>query len=257
MVDYRIHVLSEALRVLEVVGRNDGQLSLSELSDASGLTKSKVFRVLFTLEESGYLRKPPGSSCYALGPTVLYLGMLASGRYNLPILARPHMQRLLAGYGETVILAMFDGASVIQLDLLESTHRIRVAQPDGTRSSPHTTSLGKAILAHLLETELSEIIPKLSLDPETPNSITSMERFLEELRTVRAQGYAIDNEESLLGARCVGAPIFGPAGKVVAAMSIEGPSERLSLDAIEAIGPVIRGEALECSRALGFNPPSS
>src|SRR5262249_20870358 len=155
-----------------------------------------------------------------LGASVADLGLLAAGRYDLPVVARPQMRWLLERHNETVFLGVLEGAVVVTLEVMESAQRIRVTLSSGEPDSAHTTSLGKAMLAFLPKAEQKAIFAALEYAPITPNAIRNERALRAALEVVRAQGFAVDDEETTLGARCVGAPIFGSAGRPVAALSI-------------------------------------
>ena len=254
--DYTIGALADALRILELIARQNGRHTLSEIAAEADYNKSKVFRILHTLEAAKYVQKADEEGRYSLGPTILDLGAIASGRPNLPAIARPQMRGLLEQYGETVLLAILDGVDVLNLETLESTHRVRVAQSGGTSNGAHRTALGKAILAFLSESELANRLVQMDFTPATPNSITSIAELREELQTIRTRQFAIDDEESDIGVRCVGAPILGADGAPLAAISIEGPTERLSEALLAEMGTAVLAAAQACSRSL-FGPSPS
>jgi IclR family acetate operon transcriptional repressor len=130
----------------------------------------------------------------------------------------------------------------------------RVTQSPGTRHGAHRTSLGKAILAFLPKSELEARLHRIDFTPATPNSITSLTQLRRERRTIRVRRYAIDNEESDLGVRCVGAPIFGADDAPIAGLSIEGPTERLSEERLAEIGRDVLAAADACSLILAKSP---
>lgn len=129
-----------------------------------------------------------------------------------------------------------------------------MTQSPGTRHGAHRTSLGKAILAFLPKSELEARLHRIDFTPATPNSITSLTQLRRERRTIRVRRYAIDNEESDLGVRCVGAPIFGADDAPIAGLSIEGPTERLSEERLAEIGRDVLAAADACSLILAKSP---
>jgi IclR family acetate operon transcriptional repressor len=121
----------------------------------------------------------------------------------------------------------------------------------GMREEVHTSSLGKAILANLRDDQVKTVLDNIQLVPRTPKSIADIKTLLEELERVRQRGYAFDDEESQLGCRCVGAPIFGANNEPLAAISLSGPTSRLPLAKLHAIGKDVRQNALACSALFG------
>ena len=156
-----------------------------------------------------------------------HLGLIAASRLDLRRSARPHLEALYARFSETVNLAVRDGDTVLYVDMLESRHSLRMAAVIGSRDGVATTALGKSILAFQPEEALTALLGRLSFTPRTPNSIRTPDALRRELARVRADGYALDEEENELGAYCIGAPVFGLDREVVGAISISVPTVRL------------------------------
>ena len=123
------------------------------------------------------------------------------------------------------------------------------------RRPAHATALGKVLVAFLPDEEKERVLGLLSFQALTPHSISNMVQFQEELELVRRRGYAVDNEESVLGARCVGAPILGPQREALAAISVAGPSTRISQDKIPLFARAVTESAQKISASLGYSPP--
>lgn len=249
--DYTIRVVVDALHVLETVARNNGRLSLGDIATDTKLDKTKTFRILETLSALGYVQKLSDSGNFGLGAAMADLGALAGTTPDLLAIARPYMYRLLEKYDETINLAMLDGTSLVYLEGFESTKAIRMTFKPGMREEVHTSGLGKAILAYLPEAELRAVLSHIKFVTHTPNSISDVNGLLEELEQVRTRGYAVDDEESQQGCRCVGAPILGAGNLPVAAISISGPTPRMPLSKLHKIGEDIRVHALACSSLFG------
>ncbi len=249
--DYTIRVVVDALRVLETVARNNGRLGLGEIASEAKLDKSKTFRILETLGTLGYVRKESGCGNFGLGETMHDLGALAVSGPDVLSVARPYMHRLWDKYDETTNLAILDGARLVYLQGFESKKAIRMTFNPGISEEVHTSGLGKAILAFLPPTDVDAILYHIKFDPRTPNSIADINAFKKELEVVRARGYALDDEESQQGCRCVGAPIFDANNVPVAAISVSGPTSRMPMAMLHQIGQDIRVNALACSELLG------
>jgi DNA-binding IclR family transcriptional regulator len=181
------------------------------------------------------------------------LGNKRSDIVEIRSIARKYMRRLTGLCHQTVNLGYLDGHDVITVDALLGTDVIRFDAQIGNRSPAHTQAMGKAILAFLPEEELDAYMEKVDLQALTPNSITEKDALRAELAKVRELGYAMDNEEWAVGVRCVGVPLFNFSDFPSHAMSVSGPSQRMSGDKMLEITKelIIAGRAL--SRDLGAN----
>lgn len=239
---YTIAVVSRALDVLEALADGNGSLGPTELARRIGSTPSAAFRILKTLEDRGYVSRDAVTGHYRLGARLAYLGERATGARDLREVARPVLEELHRRFGETVNLGVLADEHVVYLDIIESVHGLRMAARVGTRDLPHSTSLGKAILAHLPDAELERYLQR-PLERRTPNTITDPGALRAELERVRSAGVAEDHEENEEGALCFGAPVFGHDGRVVAAISVSGPAIRLSGTRAEEVKVAIRDAA--------------
>jgi DNA-binding IclR family transcriptional regulator len=152
-----------------------------------------------------------------------------------------------------VNLAVLDGHDVLYLEVLESPHSFRMASRPGMHRPPNCTALGKVLLAFLPSEQREEILPMLTFERATPRTIANVARFRKELARVAQQGYAMDDQETDMGARCVAAPLFDESGKVVAAISVSGPITRMTLDRIQAFAGATRKAAQTISARLGHS----
>lgn len=249
---YAVDVVDRALAVLELLRDAGRPLSLQEVSLRLGMVKSSGYRLLCTLERRGYVERFDGDGRYQLGSNWLRLGSAPATRRPLSEIALPHMRRLVDTFGETVNLGVLRDGEVLYLEMLESPHSFRMAARVGSRSPVHSSSIGKAIAAHLPEDEVQTIIRTRGLRVLTPKTITSPASWRRDLSRTRARGYAEDNGETELEASCIGAPFFSADGQVVGSISISGPTSR-----IRGIKPTaIRALVEACgaiSRALGYS----
>lgn len=246
---YSVRVVGRALDVLEALRDAQRPLSLQEISRHLGIVKSSGFRLLRTLEQRGYVERVDGDGRYHLGLEFMTFVRGPAAHRPLLDLARPHMQRLLQRFGETVNLGVLQGADVLYLEMLESPHPFRMTARVGSRAPVHASALGKAIAAHLPDGELLAILQARSLEALTPHTITSAVAWRRELARTRARGYAEDNGETEPDASCLAAPIFG-AGGVVAAISLSGPTSRIRALKPEAARALV-ASCRTISRALG------
>jgi IclR family acetate operon transcriptional repressor len=251
-----MRALESAFRVIEIMARSKEGVRVSELARTLQLPKATVFRILFTLEELGYARKDPFSRSYLRESGAMWLSH-DDGREILKRVARPYMEKLLARYEQTVNLAVLDRAQVLYIEILEGLRSIRMSANVNTYMEVHATGVGKSMLAFLHPMEAKQILAKRPLSRLTPNTITSVRAHLLAFKRVREQGYAIDNEEAEVGARCVATPIFNSEGRPIAAMSISGPVSHLAGGTIAQIARALMEASRKVSAQLGFKTTST
>jgi IclR family acetate operon transcriptional repressor len=246
---YAVPAVENAISILETLGTAQ-PMSLTELSKKLDLGKSSVYRLLVTLVHRGYVEKDPHNDRYQLTYRLFALGSRTAERLGLREVAQPIMQRLGSQIGETVNLGVLDGFRTVSIYLVESAHPLRIHMRIGGVSA-HATSTGKILLAALPPEELARRLAGRRLTSLTERTIKSRAALQAELRRVRDQGYAIDDEECSLGLRCVGAPVRDHRGTVVAALSMVAPCHRLPPSSLPAAITMVREAAQEISRRLG------
>lgn len=252
MRDYRIAAVDKSLDILEFLGRQRREFGLPQMSKMLKIPKATLFRYMSTLEKRGYVRKHPEEETYSLGLKILELSNQVLDKLNLHEVVIPYMRKLQAQSQETVNLAVLEGHEIVYVEILESPRTFKMASHVGGREWLHTTSLGKAILSTLSEEEVDRIIQITGLPPRTPNSITCLTKLKEALAEVRECGYAVDDEENEIGARCVGAPIHDHRGVAIAAISISGPAFRSTPEETRAWGEALLEATCEISRKNGY-----
>jgi DNA-binding IclR family transcriptional regulator len=219
--------VSKALTLLDAFTAEKPELTLSELARRAGAHKSSAFRLLSTLEAHGFVEKSPSGRGYRLGWKPLELSGRLLGRYELRELAAPHMEELAQKSGEIVHLSILDGAEIVYLDKRGRSQPLTVSTTVGGRSPAHVSAMGKVLLAGLQAGEVQRLLGGRPLKRFTPTTITDRRRLARELQTIRRQGFALDNEEAFPGIRCVAAPLRGRAGRVLAALSLTVPAQRM------------------------------
>jgi IclR family acetate operon transcriptional repressor len=251
---HSIQSVDRALYLLETIAEAGGEATLTELATRTGLNISTCHHLLATLIKRGFAAKVPGRRLYALGARILYLGH-ACLQVDLPRRAQPYMEAINSATGETVHLAALQGDSVVTLAVREARHAVRVGTGKiGKVEAPHATSVGKAIMAWLPEDEIYRILNG-GMKRYTDKTITEVAAFIESLRVVRRNGYAIDREEYLPGVICVGAAIRDQAGTVIGAISASTPTMRATDEHIA----LMRDEIAAATRALSaeFGEPGA
>src|SRR5450432_3311729 len=251
---HSIQSVDRALFLLETIAETGGEATLTELATRTGLNISTCHHLLATLIKRGFAAKVQGRRLYALGPRILFLSH-ACLQVDLPRRAHPHLEAVSRATGETVHLAGLQGDTVVTLAVRDARHAVRVDTGKiGKLEAPHATAVGKAMMAWLPEDEIHRILAD-GMKRYTENTITELPAFIEALRVVRRNGYALDREEFLPGVICIGAAIRDQAGTVIGAISASTPSMRASEEHIA----LMRDEICAATRALSaeFGAPNS
>src|SRR6202140_2545721 len=214
--------VERALNILEAAANRRDGLTNSEISHKLGIPKSSASYILRTLDRRGYLRRDAGTGRYRLGLKILSLGGDARANLDLAEVALPFMQALQERIHLTAHLAVLDQGEAVYIEKVEAPGFFKVNTWIGRRMYLHSTSVGKALLAWLPKQEMEAIVRQQGMKKRTPKTIITMSRLFADLELVREQGYAVDDEENSLGARCLGAPISDAAGNVTAALGASG-----------------------------------
>lgn len=248
-----ISSLAKGIKVLEQIAEH-GPLTVTGVANMLGYNRAAAHRFLATLRELGYVEKAE-TDCYHLTFRLLEIGMKADNRSEIPRLARIYTQELSVAFNETVNLGYFDGWDIFHLDKIDSKEILRVDSPLGSRAPAYCTALGKAILAFLPQEELENYLIRTKLKARTPNTITKRKQLFKELKEIHERGYSQDNEEMAAGLRCIAAPVFDRNGRSVYAISVSGPSIRMTDERIQSIHPKVQEVCKSLSKRLG-SPPS-
>ncbi|MEO6998130.1 MAG: IclR family transcriptional regulator [Terracoccus sp.] len=229
-----VQSLDRAFAILETIADAGGVITLSQLANDTGLPLPTIHRLVRTLVDLGYVRQEP-SRQYSLGPRLIRLGETTSRR--LATWARPHLTGVVGALGESVNLAMLDGDQIVYIaQVMPSQNSMRMFTEVGRRVDPHTTAVGKAILASYPETAVRDLLGRTGMAGRTDYSLVTPDAFIDELVLVRERGYALDNQEQELGVRCVAVAV--PGGSRLA-ISMSGPLTRMGDATIDrAVAPL-------------------
>jgi DNA-binding IclR family transcriptional regulator len=251
-----VQTIERASFILDILGQSPQGISIKDLSDRMHLPKGTTHRLLSSLSYFGYVRQDQNTKHYFLGFKLVELGNLLLGQLDLRKEAEPFLRDLAERTRETVHLVILDGSEIVYLDKLETephTGGLRMASRVGSRNPAHSCAVGKVLMAHLPAEALARAVEEKGLPKRTANTITDFNQLKDHMALVRKQGYAIDDEENERGIRCVGAPIFNEAGRVVAAISVSGPAFRVTKKAVqERLKKEVMATAHRISRKLGF-----
>lgn len=247
--------VERALSMLEAVAHEPEGLSNAEISRRLHIPKSSASYILRTLETQGYLHRDGENGKYRVGLKILSLSRGALSGIDVREVALPIMRNLVEKTSLTCHLAILDGPEAVYIEKVEPPGFIRMDTWVGRRMRVHATSVGKALVAHTSAEQLEKIISEQPMERRTPKTITTLPRLLKELEKVRAQGYAVDDEENNLGARCVGAPIFNQQGLIEASLGLSGTIQQVSAHTMPRILEHLKDAARHISMQLGYRAP--
>jgi IclR family acetate operon transcriptional repressor len=250
-----VQSLDRALTLLNTVADSNG-LTLTEVAEAAALPPSTAYRLLTTLARHGMVEFEAATQHWHVGVEAFRIGSRFLSRRKLAERGRPAMQGLVDALGETANLAVADEESVVFVSQVETHAPIRAFFRPGTRGPFHASGVGKAILAHVSPERVAAIVQRAGLPRFTARTIISETQLAAELACIRAQGFAVDDEERNDGMRCVAAPIFNEFAEPIAGVSISGPTVRVTAESVAAIGPRVAEAAAEITRAIAGKMPA-
>lgn len=227
-----VQSVDRALDVLEALVVAEGAVGVTDVARRVGLPQGTTHRLLLALADRGYVRREADRK-YAVGLAAMRLGDAAYR--GLGVLARDHLRSLVELTGETANLAVLEGSAMMYAAQSPSPHTLRIFAEVGRRVPVHSTAVGKATLAAMPEPEAQALIAALDLVASTPHTRADRTSLLTELERVRADGFAIDEEEQELGVRCVAVALPTVAG-LRAAVSVSGPAERFTVARAREVG---------------------
>ncbi|HDS0922237.1 TPA: SMP-30/gluconolactonase/LRE family protein [Stenotrophomonas maltophilia] len=241
--------LSKGLSLLTLIADAPHPLPFGELSRYSGLPKSTLHRILQTLIEYRLVRTDEASQTYRLGTRLFEMAHQVWSDFDLRSAAEPELLRLREMAQETTRLGVLEGRDILIIDQRDHVQAMRLANGVGSRLPALATAIGKAVMSHRPPEELQRYLAATPLQPLTPHSILSLEALQRELDLIKARGYAVSVEESALGVSGVAAPILDHRGEAIGAVSISGPSFRLPLERLHALGR----DVIEAARRIAGN----
>ena len=244
--------VERALAILEAVAQESDGLSNAEISRKLQIPKSSASYILRTLENQGYLNRLAETGKYRVGLKVLSLSRGALSGIDVREVALPIMRHLMEKTNLTCHLAILDGPDAVYIEKVEPQGFIRMDTWVGRRMRVHATSVGKALVAHIPQERLERILAERSMEKRTSKTITTLPRLLKDLEKVRQQGYAVDDEENNMGARCVGAPVFNQDGAIEASIGLSGTTNQVNPETMPRILEALKDAARHISMGMGF-----
>ena len=242
--------VERALNILEAAARRRDGLTNAEISRKLGIPKSSASYILRTLEKRSYLRRDAETGRYRLGLKILSLGGDAQANLDIADVALPFMRILGEKIRMTVHLAVLDQGEAVYIEKVEAPGFFKVNTWVGRRMFLHSTSVGKCLLAWLPKHDIENIVKQQGLKKRTPKTITSITRLIAELEHVKQSGYAVDDEENSLGARCLGAPILDTMGNVTAALGASGTLTQTDEASMPRVIEALKETARRISRQM-------
>jgi DNA-binding IclR family transcriptional regulator len=242
--------VNRALDILGVFLEREGGLSLSEISDATGLNAATAYRLLSTLAGRGYLRQHEKKATYSLGLKMLDFHCAVRRDLKFIDLAYLSMSRLSKEYNQSVYLAAVDADSALVIEEVGITEDLRINSPVGKRLPLHCTACGKVLLASLTEEQRRAYYARNPLGSLTSNTITNVDSLEEELVKVKSEGVAFDNEEYRMGLWIAAAPVYNGNGDIMAAAGIMVPTSEVDASTARKFGTAIKSCAAMISQAV-------
>ncbi|WP_059105721.1 IclR family transcriptional regulator [Shouchella shacheensis] len=244
--------VDRALQIIAHVSKYKQGVGVTELATKLELTKSSTHKLLATLAEHGYIEQERESKKYRLGYKFLELSSILLDSIDLRGEARPFLEELEATTNEVVHLVVYDQGDMIYIEKLEGNETLRTHSKIGRKAPIHCTSVGKVISAYLPTDTRAKLIDKEGLPRHTERTIVEKEAFEQEIENVRLHGYGYEMEENEQGITCIAAPIFDHQGDITAAVSISGPSIRMTRERLQNLSPLIISVGEKISQRIGY-----
>jgi DNA-binding IclR family transcriptional regulator len=245
-----VQSVDRALTLLEILVRR-GEAGVSQLAAEIDVHKSTAFRLLGVLESRGLVQQSADRGKYRLGFGLVRLAGAVSGQLDVTQQGRPIYERLADEFGETVNIAVLRQNYAVNVDQVHGASTVTVQNWVGNLTPLHVTASGRVLLAAVDDLRRTALIEAVGLERFTPNTVTSTSELETILDEVRDAGYSIVVEEYEVGLNAMAAPIFGPGGRVLAAVSVSGPAFRFTPDVMQMAVPVLVRSAAAISEQLG------
>ncbi|MET0199665.1 IclR family transcriptional regulator [Rhodococcus sp. RS1C4] len=240
-----VQSVERAFELLDIMAASGGSIGISELAEAADLPMPTVHRLIGTLVTLGYVRRL-ATRRYALGTKLIGLG--DSATKLIGGWAKPYLSELVRQTHETSNMAFLEDDMAVYVAQVPSEHAMRMFNEVGQRVLPHSTGVGKALLSQLPDDEVRALVSRTGMAPRTVNTLNSLDALLADLAVVRSRGYAIDDGEQEVGVRCFAVPVIG--APTLTAMSIAGPTARVTLESAEQFVPLLVSAAERLSKDL-------
>ena len=245
-----VRAVDRALDILTCFNSESPVLSLTQIAQKVGISKSTVHRLLASLEQRRFIRRDKITGLYRLGVRIVEMGALALRDVNVQQWVQPYLQQLSAECGETIDLAILDGEHVVYLQVIESPQRVKIAASVGQRLPAYCTASGKAFLAYLPDDQVKHILSK-GLPRYTSQTYTALEDLYADLRLTRQRGFAVSEQEYETDINAIAAPVLDGNNYPVMVIAVVGPSYRMSHERMLELGSSVRKVTDTIAKELG------
>ena len=246
---YGVPAVERAIHILSLLKTEKREMTIAEISEATGWNKSSIYKLLMTLDHYGLLARDPITKRYSLGVALIEYGRAVLNGFDIQHAAKPSLKALAQYSGESVAVSILRGTKMTLVEVVESTAQVRIALAVGMITPAPATAHGRAVLAHLPEGQLNEILRTEGLPKSTKKSITNPGIYRAELEAVRKRGYAIECEEFEEGILGISAPVFAQKG-VIGAIFIVMPAFKMTKEKTRLYGKKCAEEAARISALL-------
>jgi DNA-binding IclR family transcriptional regulator len=246
---YNAPVIKKTFEVLRLIAGSNKSLGVTEIAKTLSLSKSTVFGILKALQDSGFIAKSKTSKKYAIGQELFKLSKVVLQGDVLTMIARPFLEKLVELVDETVFLCAREENSVKVLDTIETSKKLKISSPIGTKFPITAAAFCKVFLSSMDDNEIKVYLKECGLPKYTENSISDIDKYLEEIAKVRQRGYSLDFEEYHMGVRGIAALICAK-GYPVTSVSILGFTGSMTEDKLNDMAKHLTDTAREISDRL-------
>ena len=250
---YFVPGLHRGLRVLEIVAEADKPLTISEIAQRLGVSRSSAFRIVYTLRHMEFLRPVWGEKAFGLGLRILNLGFAYLNEQDLIKVAKPFLKQLRDETKVSCHLGVREGREVLYLDSLSSRTAFVSNISTGTRTPVYSSPLGWLLLMACDHSEVQELMSGVVFTPSTRHTPADIEALIQRVEQIKSDGFIISRGFGQRGGSMIGAPLYNESGEIIAAIDISGPDGGFEMDRIEEFYlPLVLEAARRVSASLGF-----
>lgn len=253
---YFVPGLHRGLRVLEILGACEEPMSISDIGRAMDLSRSSTFRLIYTLNQMGFLKGGDQKNTYTLGARVLNLGFAYLNQQPITSIARPHLSALRDKTGVSAHLSVLEGDDVLYLGSHQARTGYVSSMVTGTRTQAYASAIGWCLLGGISDAELKALCDNIEMQPFTDKTPTDYASLQKHVRETRARGYVFSRGIGAPGGSSIAVPVRDRAGGIVACVNISGPDSGFDFDRIDSFYvPETKAAALKISEELGYAGP--
>lgn len=246
-----VQSLGRGIEILSIL-QERGSATIVEVADVLGVDKSTVSRLMATLIHFDMVSVDPISKKYRLGFRLLYLSEGVKKNFNVAIAARPYLHKICDDTKESVHLAAMGNRKMYIVDQVRSQREYNLSAQIGMIEAWHCSAVGKCVLAYKPLSFIQDIFLDYEYKHYTSNTITTYPELEKELKKIREQGYALDDEERTLGVRCIAVPIFNYSGNVSCCIGISAPKGQITEITIKKYTQCMKKYGGQISKELGY-----